>query len=37
MKDQHTPVEGLLPHRYPFLFVDELTEVSEQMTVGKRH
>lgn len=37
MKDQHTPVERLLPHRYPFLFIDELTEVTEHMTVGKRH
>lgn len=32
MKD----VKELLPHRDPFLFVDELTEVSKEKIIGKR-
>ncbi len=32
MKD----VKDLLPHRVPFLFVDELTEVSKEKITGKR-
>lgn len=32
MKD----VKDLLPHRDPFLFVDELTEVSKEKIIGKR-
>ena len=32
MKD----VKNLLPHRDPFLFVDELTEVSKEKITGKR-
>jgi len=29
-------IESLLPHRPPFLFVDELTEVSPERIVGSR-
>ncbi len=36
MNEHATPVERLLPHRFPFLFVDELVEVSEKRTVGTR-
>ncbi|ORC36645.1 beta-hydroxyacyl-ACP dehydratase [Marispirochaeta aestuarii] len=32
MKD----IQELLPHRKPFLFVDELLEVSEEKIIGKR-
>lgn len=31
-----TEIESLLPHRPPFLFVDELTEVGEERIVGSR-
>lgn len=37
MHDGFEPIEELLTHRYPFLYVDELVEVSEDLTVGKRY
>jgi len=43
MKEQHDmstlfkPIDELLIHRFPFLYVDELVEVSEDHTVGIRH
>jgi 3-hydroxyacyl-[acyl-carrier-protein] dehydratase len=29
-------IKDLLPHRPPFLFVDEVTEISDQRVVGRR-
>lgn len=29
-----TEIQKILPHRYPFLFVDRVTEVSEEKIVG---
>ncbi|MDD3823811.1 MAG: 3-hydroxyacyl-ACP dehydratase FabZ [Sphaerochaetaceae bacterium] len=37
MDKTYEPVENLLIHRYPFLYVDELLEVTEAKTVGKRY
>src|SRR5690554_1767522 len=37
MNDGFEPIEELLPHRYPFLYVDELVEVSDDVTVGERY
>lgn len=36
MSEQFETLEELLPHRDPFLFVDELLEADENHTVGKR-
>lgn len=37
MTEQFEPIEDLLTHRYPFLYVDELVEVTEGKAVGKRY
>jgi len=37
MNDGFEPIEELLTHRYPFLYVDELVEVSDDVTVGERY
>jgi 3-hydroxyacyl-[acyl-carrier-protein] dehydratase len=37
MRDEFTPIKELLPHREPFLFIDELLTVSEEKTVAKKH
>ncbi len=31
-----TEVEDLIPHRYPFLFVEEIVEASQDRIVGRR-
>ncbi|MDD3903325.1 MAG: 3-hydroxyacyl-ACP dehydratase FabZ [Sphaerochaeta sp.] len=36
MSETFEPVEQLLPHRDPFLFLDELLEADETHTVAKR-
>lgn len=36
MSEQYQPIEELLIHRFPFLYVDALVEVSEDLTVGIR-
>ena len=36
MSETFETLEELLPHRDPFLFVDELLEADEKHTVGKR-
>ena len=36
MSDQFEPIEELLIHRFPFLYVDELIEVTDELTVGMR-
>jgi len=36
MSEIENPVKGLLPHREPFLFVDEITEASNEKIVAKR-
>ncbi len=37
MNDSFQPVEDLITHRKPFLFLDELISVTEQKTVGKKY
>lgn len=36
MSEKYRPVEELLTHRFPFLYLDELVEVSSERIVGKR-
>jgi 3-hydroxyacyl-[acyl-carrier-protein] dehydratase len=36
MSDEFEPLEQLIPHRSPFLFVDELLECDNDHTVGQR-
>ena len=36
MSEIENPVKGLLPHREPFLFVDEITEAGNEKIVAKR-
>lgn len=36
MSEHYQPIEELLIHRFPFLYVDELIDVNEEMTVGTR-
>ena len=36
MSGHYKPIEDLLIHRFPFLYVDELTEVNEEVIVGTR-
>lgn len=37
MSGEFEPIEELLTHRDPFLFVDELVEVNEEITIGTRY
>lgn len=37
MSSSYNPVKKLIPHRDPFLFVDELVKVSKDKIVGKRY
>lgn len=37
MNEQYQPIEELLIHRFPFLYVDKLTEVNEETIVGTRY
>lgn len=36
MSGQFQPIEELLIHRFPFLYVDALVDVTEELTVGTR-
>ena len=37
MSENFRPAEELLTHRFPFLYLDELVEVSEENIIGKRY
>jgi len=32
----NTEIESLLPHRYPFIFVDEITKANEEIIIGNK-
>ncbi|MFA5570902.1 MAG: 3-hydroxyacyl-ACP dehydratase FabZ [Sphaerochaetaceae bacterium] len=32
----YSPIKELIPHRFPFLYVDRLTDVTKEYTVGER-
>jgi 3-hydroxyacyl-[acyl-carrier-protein] dehydratase len=37
MSKEYAPIEELLIHRFPFLYVDKLIDVTEKRTVGERY